>query len=107
MSDEVEGLLKEAIAEYNKVFEAEYGESDTRVAGTLNNLGNALNVLGQYDEAERHYRRALEIWTTAYGELHPDVAEVAVHALVGVHVRAQYRLGTVQRQSRTTESESQ
>jgi tetratricopeptide (TPR) repeat protein len=40
----------------------------------LNNLGNDLATAGDYAGAEKNYRKALDIWTRAYGPKHSQVA---------------------------------
>jgi len=44
------------------------------VAGTLNNLGWALQKLGDPQEAKKNFERALKIEEKAYGPDHPEVA---------------------------------
>ena len=44
------------------------------MAVALNNVAQAVRFEGRYAEAEPLYRRALEIWESALGPWHPDVA---------------------------------
>jgi len=50
-----------------------FGEADQRLAVTLNNLASLYETQGRYAEAERLYRRSLEIYEKALGPDHPSV----------------------------------
>jgi tetratricopeptide (TPR) repeat protein len=43
-------------------------------AAMWNNLGQVKTALGQWQEAESLYRRAIALWTEVYGPNHPDLA---------------------------------
>jgi tetratricopeptide (TPR) repeat protein len=45
----------------------EFGRDDPRVASSLNNVGIALRVKMEFDEAEQYYRDALEAWKASSG----------------------------------------
>ncbi len=68
---------EEALAEYQLALARQQdllGESDPRVATTLNHIGNALMELERYDESEASCRRSLEIRERLFGDQHPMVA---------------------------------
>ncbi len=52
-----------------------FGDEDTRLATSLNNLALLYSEQGKYAEAEPLARRALEIWEEALGPEHPNVAK--------------------------------
>ncbi len=73
------GRHDEALAEYRLALSRQrelLGESDPRVATTLNHIGNALIELERYDESEVSCKRSLEIRKRLFGEQHPAVAAV-------------------------------
>src|SRR6186713_859517 len=45
----------------------QFGSGDTRLATSLNALALTYHELGRYEDAERSYREALQIWETASG----------------------------------------
>ncbi|WP_147470040.1 serine/threonine-protein kinase [Corallococcus sp. AB049A] len=47
------------------------GAQDEALAESLTGMGRALNSLGRYAEAERHYARALTLVDAVYGQDHP------------------------------------
>ncbi|CAM3180431.1 serine/threonine protein kinase [Corallococcus sp. ZKHCc1 1396] len=47
------------------------GAHDEAIAESLTGMGRALNGLGRYAEAERHYTRALALVDALYGQDHP------------------------------------
>jgi tetratricopeptide (TPR) repeat protein len=51
-----------------------FGEKDTRLATTLNDLALLYTDQGKYAEAEPFFQRSLAIWEKALGPEHPDVA---------------------------------
>ncbi len=60
---------------YLAALEAEsFGEQDTRLSTTLNNLAGLYHAQGKYAEAEPLHRRALAITEKALGPEHPEVA---------------------------------
>jgi len=52
-----------------------FGDEDTRLATSLNNLALLYSEQDRYAEAEPLARRALEIWEKALGPEHPNVAQ--------------------------------
>ena len=73
------GRHDEALAEYRLALARQrelLGESDPRVATTLNHIGNALMELERYDESEVSCKHSLEIRKRLFGEQHPAVAAV-------------------------------
>jgi len=61
------------LQEATKIYTAIYGEHHEKVAGSYNNLGSVYQDLGQYNEAEEYYEKALIIRKTIFGEEHDDV----------------------------------
>ena len=51
-----------------------FGEQDTRLATSLNNLAELYRLQGKYIEAEPLHQRSLAIMEKALGPEHPDVA---------------------------------
>ncbi|MCR9164412.1 MAG: protein kinase domain-containing protein [Nannocystaceae bacterium] len=73
------GRHDEALAEYRLALSRQrelLGESDPRVATTLNHIGNALMELERFDESEVSCRRSLDIRKRLFGDQHPAVAAV-------------------------------
>lgn len=70
------GRVPEAEVQFLKALqEAEkFGEGDSRLALTLNNLAAAYHSQGKYTMAEPVYKRALDIKVKLYGEKHAEVA---------------------------------
>src|SRR5437773_7127275 len=52
-----------------------FGPNDQHLLVTLDELGSLYERLGHYDQAERAYRRALDIWRRALGPDSPMVAK--------------------------------
>jgi serine/threonine-protein kinase len=78
--DRAELLLREALA----IRQAALGDEDPRVAGTLLRLGDiAWMQYGNYEEAERFLRRALEIQRRAYGDAHLSMIH-GIHSLASI-----------------------
>lgn len=57
-----------------------FGEEDSRLGLSLNNLAAVYHTQGKYTMAEPLYTRSLEIKTRIHGEQHPEVA-LNVHNL--------------------------
>lgn len=88
MSDEWKRLVEEGNASYEngKIPEAEvkfiaaleeaekFGEEDSRLALSLNNLAAMYHEQGKYTMAEPLYKRALDIRVKVHGDSHPDIA---------------------------------
>src|SRR5436309_7080287 len=55
-----------------------FGSNDRRLATTLNNLGTLYRGRGNYPLAERHYNRALAIWTEINGPVTTVLNNLAV-----------------------------
>ncbi|WP_108646466.1 toll/interleukin-1 receptor domain-containing protein [Polynucleobacter rarus] len=58
-----------------KLTEIQFGTDAADTAKSLNDLGNLLETLGRYDEAEPLLRRALAIREKVLGPEHPDTAK--------------------------------
>jgi tetratricopeptide (TPR) repeat protein len=65
------------------LFRGALGEESPRLADAMTELANALERLGQLDEAESTMRRALAMHTKLLGPDHPDTANT-IHNLVNV-----------------------
>lgn len=88
MSDNWKSLIDEGTSSYEKgkIPEAEvkflaaleeaekFGEDDSRLALTLNNLAAMYHEQGKYLMAEPHYKRALDIKMMIHGDVHTDIA---------------------------------
>ncbi len=88
MSESWKKLVEEGNAAYanGKIPEAEvkflaaleeaekFGEEDSRLALSLNNLAAMYHEQGKYTMAEPHYLRALDIRLKIHGEQHADIA---------------------------------
>jgi tetratricopeptide (TPR) repeat protein len=70
---DAERLLRDAL----RKMESEQ-PGDPRAAALLNNLGAECHILGRYDDAEQHYRRAVEEWRKMPGS-HRQVARSLVN----------------------------
>jgi len=66
---DAEAQLERAVAEAEKM-----GPGDYRLNVSLSTLGGVYRAVGNYDEAERLYRRALGVIESAVGTGHPDYA---------------------------------
>ncbi len=51
-----------------------YGEDEYRVGEVLMQLGDSILSTGNYEEAERQYQLALDIYENAFGQKHISVA---------------------------------
>jgi len=58
------------------ISEAAYGPDDPNVSTVVNNLGIALQYVGDLEGARKHYERALKIDEENYGNDHPNVSTV-------------------------------
>lgn len=67
---EAEPLLSQSLQLFTHLF----GESNTQVAQSLNNLAELYRSQGRYDEAKPLYQRALELNQRLLGYDHPEVA---------------------------------
>ena len=73
------GKYEQAVEYFKRSLEMRkqiYGDKlHPNMAGSLNNLGNALNDLGKHDQALEYHERSLEMKKQIYGDKpHPDVA---------------------------------
>ena len=55
-----------------------FGDEDTRLATSLNNLASVYLLQEKYDQAERLYKRTLAIWEKAFGPEHPSTATASI-----------------------------
>ncbi|MBI3181090.1 MAG: serine/threonine protein kinase [Myxococcales bacterium] len=55
-------------------FDASVGPESYEAAAAHNGLGHSLKLLGRYDEAEKHFRRSIEVTRKVRGRLHPNAA---------------------------------
>ena len=62
-----------------------YGPVHPNVASTVNELGNIAIHRAQYDEAERHFRRMLDIYHSIYGDKHYLIG-IATSNLAGAYM---------------------
>jgi serine/threonine-protein kinase len=65
-------VLSQAVAIRERV----YGPNHPNVASAVNELGSLALVQGRLDEAERHYRRAIDIYASSQGPRHSLVGMV-------------------------------
>jgi tetratricopeptide (TPR) repeat protein len=73
-ADEIDTALKLVARQYD--IHAHYlGESHPWTTQDLTNMGHFLYMLGEYDEAEAHYRDAIAYDNETLGREHPTVAE--------------------------------
>jgi tetratricopeptide (TPR) repeat protein len=84
--EEAVGQTKAAVKEAE-----DFGEQDSRLAGTLNNLATLYESLGRHGKAEPLYKRSLAITEKARGPEHPDLAAI-LNNLAGLY-QAQGRIG--------------
>jgi serine/threonine-protein kinase len=54
-----------------EAYRAAYGEDDRRVAESLANLGQVVDMLGRPAEAREHLNAALRVWEPLLSEMHP------------------------------------
>lgn len=59
------------LREAGELFEAHLGEDHPRLGAVLTNLAMVEARIGQFDEMEQMHRRAIAVWSSAYGEAHP------------------------------------
>ncbi|MBX3076498.1 tetratricopeptide repeat protein [Candidatus Obscuribacterales bacterium] len=74
-----QGRLEEALhygARGLQIYEAALGTSHNDVGSMAYNVAMIYHMLSYFDEAEKHYKRALAIKTGTLGAKHPDVVKV-------------------------------
>ncbi|HEY9773993.1 MAG TPA: tetratricopeptide repeat protein [Planktothrix sp.] len=59
-----------------EIFEESLGPQHSDVGVLCNNLAMLHHLQGTYDEAEKHYKRAMDIQTKALGGNHPELANL-------------------------------
>ena len=57
------------------MFKELYGENQTDVACTLNNLGELYREIGRYSEAEKLHNQALKIREKLFNKPHHDIGQ--------------------------------
>ncbi len=67
-----------------------FGDEDTRLATSLNNLAELYDTQGQYAQAEALYKRSLAIREKALGPEHPSVATSLNNLALLYHTQGQY-----------------
>ena len=70
------GPLEVAAQGNGGIWAKDFGESDPRLASSLNNLAALYYTQGKYEEAEPLYQRALAIDEKALGPEYPDTASI-------------------------------
>ncbi len=83
--DEAVGQAKAALKEAE-----DFGEQDSRLATTLNNLAVLYESLGRHGKAEPLYKRSLATAEKALGPEHPDLAAILNNLAELYRVRSRY-----------------
>ena len=81
---EAGGFIRNYIADYNKSISyfksilrhklLQFGEQDPSVATSLYDLGSIYTLQNEYDKAQEHFFKALNIWNSVIGEDHSNMA---------------------------------
>jgi len=74
---EGKALYKEALESYNKALEKQlaiFGETNTVIAMTYNNIGSVYQSIGNYNKALEYYNKSLNIRLNLFGEDNPYTA---------------------------------
>ena len=70
---------EEAMALYKRALDSaieQFGENNSDVATSYNNIGAIYYSQGNYDQALEYYNKALEIYLSVFGDRNPDVATI-------------------------------